>query len=129
MQLRGTVTTVFVLTVIALSDSAGAYEYGNGTQAPHPNSKYWRITGQTPPLTRDASGKHIIHLLRAEHALLNEETRLLRKQINLLTGHGQCVDDAPTPHLSVELHMLDRSLSALERLLSRVRRARRTFRR
>lgn len=127
MKPKRIATAVFFLTVITIGNSAGAYDYGNGIQAPHPNSKYWRVTGQPPQVSIDGSAPHLISLLHEENTLLNEEAQLLRKQIKVLTEQGKCVKDASKRHLSVELQTLDQSLSTLDQLLYRVRRTRRTF--
>lgn len=76
------ITTVFLC--MALGSPAQGYDYGSGGEAPHPNSKYWRATGQRPPLAPTSPKKTSLRLLQQENALLRQQVQLLQQQIEVL---------------------------------------------
>ena len=118
-------TVLLVLTV--LGNCGWAYDYGQGVDAPHPNSKYWRITGQRLPHSATPQRKHAPLLLRQENMLLREQVYLLKKQIQLLRQHRPCASSSAQDHLREEMATLQRSLHTLTRALSTVRRAQQTL--
>lgn len=114
-----------LLIIVALSPVARAYEYGNGMDAPHPNSRYWRVVGKRPsqPSTRQQQHGSSVLLLQEENELLKEQVKLFKEQIAILkkeqkrTGHSQ-------PQYHNGLRSLEQSVSTLDRALYSVRRTR-----
>ena len=80
--MRRIIATVFLC--MALGSPAQGYDYGNGVEAPHPNSKYWRVTGQRPPLVSGSSRESALRLLQQDRALLRKQVQLLQQQIDVL---------------------------------------------
>jgi hypothetical protein len=76
------ITTVFLC--MALGSPAQGYDYGSGGDAPHPNSKYWRATGQRPPLPPTSPKQPSLRLLQQENGLLRQQVQLLQQQIEVL---------------------------------------------
>ena len=80
--MRRIIATVFLC--MALGSPAQGYDYGNGGEAPHPNSKYWKVTGQQPPVVSGSSRESALRLLQQDRALLREQVQLLQQQIDVL---------------------------------------------
>ena len=80
--MRRIIATVFLC--MALGSPAQGYDYGNGGEAPHPNSKYWKVTGQRPPLVSGSSRESALRLLQQDRALLRKQVQLLQQQIDVL---------------------------------------------
>lgn len=80
--MRRIITAVFLC--MALDSPAQGYDYGSGREAPHPSSKYWRASGQRPPLPPTSPKKPSLRLLQQENALLRKQVQLLHQQIEVL---------------------------------------------